>query len=70
MSKIVNYDWGELKVQVEEVPVFDTKAKAYVGSLTSAKVEEIDFEKLIDDVIKRGDNVNIPFIVSFKDKWR
>lgn len=69
MSKVVNYDWGELKVQVEEARVFDTKAKKFVGSLATAKVEEINFEKLTNEVIKRGDNVNVPFVVSFNKKW-
>ena len=29
MSKQVEYDWGELKVKVEEVRVFDTKNNKY-----------------------------------------
>lgn len=68
MKKIVNYDWGELKVQVEEARIFDTKSKKFVGSLTTAKVEKIDFEKLANEIIKRGDDVKVPFVVSFNKK--
>ena len=53
MSKQVEYDWGELKVKVEEVPVFDTKNNKFVASLTTARVEEVDFEKLTNELIKR-----------------
>lgn len=59
MSKQVAYDWGELKVKVEEVPVFDTKNNKYITSLTSIRIEEIDFEKLINEAIKRQSNVQV-----------
>ena len=69
MSKQVEYDWGELKVIVEEVRVFDTKNNKFIANLATARVEEVDFEKLTNDIIKREYNVQVPFAIKFTNKW-
>lgn len=69
MPKQIEYNWGELKVKVEEVPVFDTKNNKFIASLATARVEEIDFEKLTNEIIKRQPNVQVPFAIKFSNKW-
>lgn len=64
MSKIVNYDWGELKVTVEEATVFDTKNNKFIGIVPCARIEDVDFDKLVKEIVKRGDNVQVPFAIN------
>ena len=67
MNKIVNYDWGELKVKVEEARVFDTKNNKFVGSVSCARIENVDFDKLVKELVKREDNVQVPFVIKCND---
>ena len=63
MNRIVNYDWGELKVKVEEARLFDTKNNKFIGSAPYAKIENVDFDKLVKELVKRKDNVQVPFAI-------
>lgn len=63
MAKERKYKWGELEVTVEEYPVFDTKSNKFIGSLVTAKVQDIDFEKLTNEIIKRNPNAQVPFAI-------
>ena len=47
------YDWGEFKVKVEEARVFDTKNNKFIGSVPCAKMEDVDFDKLVKELVKR-----------------
>lgn len=69
MPKQVEYNWGELKVKVEEARVFDIKNNKFIASLTTARVEEIDFEKLTNEIIKQQPNVQISIAIKFSNKW-
>ena len=68
MPKQVEYDWGELKVKVEEARVFDTKNNKFIASLTTARVKEIDFEKLTNEIIKQENNMQVLFAIKFTNK--
>lgn len=70
MAKTKKYKWGELEVNVTEVPVFDTNTNKYIRRFPIAKVQEIDFEVLTNEIIKRGNNTQVPFAISFNEKWR
>jgi hypothetical protein len=67
MNKIVNYDWGELKVKVEEARVFDTKNNKFIGSVPCARIEDVDFDKLVKELVKRKDNAQVPFVIKCND---
>lgn len=69
MPKLIEYNWGELKIKVEEAPVFDTKNNKYIAGFGTARVEKIDFKKLTNKVIKNNPEVQIPFIITFPKKW-
>ena len=63
MNRIVNYDWGELKVTVEEATVFDTKNNKFIATVPCARIEDVDFDKLVKEIVKRSDNVQVPFVI-------
>lgn len=67
MNRIVNYDWGELKVKVEEALIFDTKNNKFIGSVPCAKMENVDFDKLVKELVKRKDNVHAFFVIKCND---
>lgn len=67
MNRIVNYDWGELKVKVEEALIFDTKNNKFIGSVPCARIEDVDFDKLVKELIKRKNNVQVPFVIKCND---
>lgn len=67
MNRIVNYDWGELKVKVEEARVFDTKNNKFICSVPCARIEDVDFDKLVKELVKRKDNVQVPFVIKCND---
>ena len=67
MNKIVNYNWGELKVKVEEARVFDTKNNKFIAIVPCARIEDVDFDKLVKELVKRKDNVQVPFVIKCND---
>lgn len=69
MTKQKEYKWGELNVNATEVPIFDTKSQKFTCSLISVKNEVIDFEKLVNEVIKNIPNAQVPFVITFPEKW-
>lgn len=64
MNRIINYDWGELKVKVEEVSIFDTKNNKFICTVPCSRIEDVDFDKLVKEIVKRGDNVQVPFAIN------
>lgn len=69
MTKQKEYKCGELNVNATEAPVFDTKSQKFTSSLISVKDEDIDFEKLTNEVIKNIPNAQVPFVITFPEKW-
>lgn len=67
MNRIVNYDWGELKVKVEEARVFDTKNNKFIAVVPYTRIEDVDFDKLVKELVKREDNVQVPFVIKCDD---
>lgn len=69
MTKQKEYKWGELNVNATEAPIFDTKSQKFTHSLISVKYEAIDFERLVNEIIKNIPNAQVPFIITFTEKW-
>lgn len=69
MIKVNKYKWGELEVNVTEVPFFDNKSKSFTGVIPCAKVQDIDFNKLTEEIIKHGDDCTVPFVITFDKEW-
>lgn len=69
MNRIVNYDLGRggLKVKVEEALIFDTKNNKFIGSVPCARIEDVDFDKFVKELVKRKDNVQVPFVIKCND---
>ena len=67
MNRIMIYDWGELKVKVEETRVFDTKNNKFIGSVPCARMEDVDFDKLVKELVKRKDNAQVSFVIKCND---
>lgn len=68
-NKQRNCKYIEYEVNVTEVPVFDNDTKTSTYNFISAKAQHIDFNKLTEEVIKNNPNAQIPFVITFTDKW-
>ena len=70
MANVSKYKWGELEVNVTEVPFFDNNSKSFTGVVPFVKVQDIDFNKLAEEVVKHGNGCCVPFVITFDKKWR
>lgn len=68
-NKQRNYKWENYKVNITEAPIFDNSAKSFTNNFVSAKVQNIDFDKLTEEVIKNNPHSQIPFVVTFTNNW-